>query len=72
LQGVRGASFVANVVLTQHKNAAVRLKGLAKLAQAGREISQPGYDIDTLWIDGYTYSWADVELVARGKKSAEA
>jgi hypothetical protein len=52
-----GAGFLANVILTSHKDAAKKLAGLVKLLEAGRSVSLGQFSIDTLLIDGYTTPW---------------
>jgi hypothetical protein len=56
-------SFIANVVHTGHHNAHKRLVGLALLHQAGHQLSMPSFSLDTLWVDGYSYKWSDLELL---------
>jgi len=55
------AAFVANIVLTQHRNAAKRLKKLAKLVSEGRYIQMADFSIDQLLVDGEKMSWKDLE-----------
>ena len=60
--------FVANVILTQHRNPAAKLVGLVKLLKSGHEIRTGQFAIDVLVIDGRQYGWEVLEspvLVSR-------
>lgn len=70
-----GAAFVANVILTQHRNAAAKLKGLVEILKAGHEVRTAQFSMDTLLIDGEQRGWEILEspvLVARwsGRRAA--
>lgn len=59
-----GAGFLANVVLTSHRNPARKLKGLVNLLNAEHSV-KTGNQIDNLLIDGYLASWIVLEEWAK-------
>lgn len=58
----QGAGFLANVVLTRHKDNARKLKGLAALVAAGHCVGIAAFEIDTLLIDGYRADWETLTI----------
>lgn len=64
------AAFVANCVLTHHRNPTRKLRGLVALLRQGRSVSIAPYDISQLWIDGRTAPFATLE--AAGERKANA
>lgn len=59
-----GAGFIANVILTQHRNPSAKLNGLVELLKAGHEVRTAQFSIDTLLIDGYERGWEVLESPA--------
>jgi hypothetical protein len=55
------ASFVANVILTCHKNCARKLKGALALLLAGHTLRIGQFYIDVLLVDGKVTSWEFLE-----------
>jgi hypothetical protein len=55
------ASFVANVILTCHKNRARKLKGALALLQAGHTLRIGQFYIDILLVDDKMTSWEFLE-----------
>ena len=55
---INGASFVANVIDCHYKNPAVKLRKLAALILAGRQIAS-GNTIDEVRVDGKVMSIAE-------------
>ena len=58
-----GASFIANVVLCQHRDSARKLKRMANLIQTGHTVTLGSYSIDTLVIDGRVQPWEALDVV---------
>jgi hypothetical protein len=54
-------AFLANVIFCHHTNAARRLKGAARLHQAGHELCCAPFHMDRLWIDGTEQPWTVLE-----------
>jgi len=60
------ASFVANVIATQHKNRARKLLGLLGLLKDEHSVRIQSFDIDVLLVDGKPTAWGFLETsVAR-------
>lgn len=55
------ASYLANVILVRHGNAAKKLNGLLRLLQAGIECRTGQFAIDVLIVDGERRDWATLE-----------
>jgi hypothetical protein len=51
-------SFLANIILTRHKNPAKRLKRLVKLVDDGRDVRLAGFSCDVLLLDGKKVEWS--------------
>jgi hypothetical protein len=58
------ASFVANVILTQHRNRARKLKGVIALLTGGHDVRTGQFDIDGLIVDGKSTPWQFLETSA--------
>jgi len=50
-------SFLANIILTRHKNPAKRLKKLVELVSGGKDVRLADFSCDTLLMDGEKVSW---------------
>src|SRR5712691_7713366 len=61
-----GCGFVANVILTSHRNPASKLKGAARLVQRGHTVTL-GATIDQLLIDGESTPWSCLEDAASAR-----
>ena len=65
-----GAGFLANVVLTSHRNPGRKLKGLVRMLEAGYSV-HTGNSIDTLVVNGDVCSWGVLEAAARHEVAVE-
>jgi len=67
----KGASFLANVILTNHRGVNRKLRGLVNLLNAGHQVSVAQFSIDLLTIDGRMgYSFSVLEQFALGLEGA--
>jgi hypothetical protein len=57
-------NFVANVILTCHRNRARKLKGVLALLSAGHSVRIGQFSIDVLLVDGKPTSWEFLETSA--------
>jgi hypothetical protein len=55
------AAFVANVIATQHRNRARKLRGLLGLLKAGLSVRVAAFNLDVLVVDGRRETWAFLE-----------
>lgn len=55
------AGFIANVIATQHRNRARKLRGLLGLLRAGHEVRIAQFDLDVLLVDNARKEWAFLE-----------
>ena len=60
----RGAGFLANVILTSHRNPSKKLKGLVNLLRAGYIVKIADFSIDTLVINGEIMAWQSLEAAS--------
>ena len=56
-----GAGFVANVIMSWHRNPARKMRGLVNLLHAGHSVQTAQTAIDVLLIDGVKASWIVLE-----------
>jgi hypothetical protein len=63
--------FLANVILTSHRNPVAKLRGLVTLLKAGHECRTAQFDLDILVIDGKRYGWEVLESPAVIKEWAK-
>ena len=57
----REASFIANVIFTQHRNRSKKLSGLLALLKSGHSVTMPSFSMDCLIIDGHAQKWEILE-----------
>lgn len=55
------ANFVANVILTQHKNPARKLQGLLTLLVLGHDVRIAQCDITRLMVNDQPWTWTELE-----------
>ena len=52
--------FLANIVLTRHRNPAKKLKRLAKIILDGRDVRLAEFSIDNLLVDNVPHKLEDI------------
>lgn len=57
------ASFIANVIFTQHSKPATKLRNLLSLLQRGWSVRIADSSIDTLLIDGKVVPWSALDTL---------
>lgn len=57
------ASFVANVIMTQHSKPATKLYNVLSLLQRGWDVKTAQHSIDTLLIDGKVVPWSALDTL---------
>jgi len=59
--GGNDADFVANVIMTQHTSPARKLSGLLTLLVLGADVRTADRDICRLMVNGYPWTWTELE-----------
>jgi hypothetical protein len=57
------ASFVANLILTQHSKPATKLRNVLYLLQSGRSVSTAQFSTDILLVDGVSVPWSALDTL---------
>lgn len=52
--------FVANIILTKHKDSAKKLKHLVRMVQDGKDIRMADFSCDQLMVNGEKMSWEEL------------